>query len=395
MDLLESLKPTKISDFLGNKIPIRTLQSSLNENKNHIICLVGPDGCGKSTLCNLLAESINAVVFKYNNYTDVTKDTLKSFIVNKTIESFLTQKKRKVIMLDKIESIISCDSSIVGVINDLSDLIIKYNVVILMTCKLHQHKKVTDDFKKLSPELVYINYPNIQDVFVHLSSFDLITDKMSPDNILKLCKTYKGNVREIILNFDIGITDEQYKIESVFKDISQFDICKKLATVPFSIEELDILSSTDIGLIPYLYYENIVDELNDNFSNKKELLQRYCHINSLFLDVTTLEESMFANRTWDNLTNLNLIKFYGCTHFVFQKNERIPKKDLTYRFSQMISKMSHKNIIYKRLKNILTHNKNVSITMLMIFCDIFDHENVKNLSPDDSYLVKTYQKLFS
>lgn len=406
MELLEKIKPTKIKDIIGNKIQIKYFLEVLkNENFSHkIILLVGPNGCGKTLITNLVLNELNIKIFDVQKERHNIKELLviiKSFCNNKTIESFLNKKQRQCILLDNIDVLISTDRSIISLLEDVYSYLEKNNIFLVITCKNNEEKKILELKNKI--ELIRINYPSIKDVFVYLSNkLDLLG--IDDDTLLDLVNKYKGSIRDIILN--IHSNDKYIEIKNSFKDLTQFEIIKKISRQFHSIEQLMNLLKDDMNMVSYLLYENIPDELYLNYDFKNSntnFIDIYEKINQLYLYSSLFENYMYHNSEWIFYDLIQILKLYGVN--ILLNNITIKKnpKDIKYRYSQLISKVSHKNIMNKKIKGIYKNNNDISIYEMLVLSDkISVDKNIntnglkrnKKYDMDECNFINTYQKYF-
>lgn len=389
MNILELIEPKRLSDIIGNKIQIKSLKDILNNDKyeKKIILIKGPNGCGKTTIVKLLIKELN---YEYYDVGILNKETviqIKNFIEHRTIDSFF-QKRKKVIFIDNIELSNS-------VLDEINSLAVKYNIFIIVLCKSNEDKKILDLKNKV--EVIKINYPSIKDSFIYLSSkLTDIDPDINDDTLLVSVKKYNGNIRDIILN--LYLTDDEYHMFHAFKDLNQFEMVKKLIYKQHTIDEIINLKD-DITTVAFLLYENIPDELYTNFEVKKvELMEIYEKLNSLFTTALIFEENMYKTVDWSLFELVCILRIYGCNVLLSTLMKKIKNKDLPYRFSQIISKLSHKNIMRKKVKNITAQNHQLSIIETTLITDSLVKNGTKldkkiyNL--DECNFINTYQKYF-
>lgn len=389
MDILELIEPKRINDVVGNKLQIKSLKEILNNDKHDkkIILIKGPNGCGKTTIVKLLIKELN---YEYYDVPLLNKEILvqiKNFIEHRTIDSFF-QKKKKLIFIDNIELSNT-------ILDDINSFAIKYNIFILVLCKNNEDKKILELKNKV--EIIKINYPTVKDAFAYLSmKLSNIDPDINDDKLLLSVKKYNGNIRDIILN--LYLTDNEYQMFHAFKDLNQFEMVKKLIYKRHSIDEIINLKD-DITTVSFLLYENIPDELYTNFEVKKtELMDIYAKLNTLFTTALIFEENMYKTVDWSLFELVCILRIYGCNVLVNSLSIKNKNKDLPYRFSQIISKLSHKNIMKKKIKNITAQNYQFNIIETTLISDYISRNETKldkkiyNL--DECNFINTYQKYF-
>ncbi len=384
METLEIIKPTKIKDFVGNKILIQKLIEIL-KNKNYekkFIGLVGPDGCGKTTLCNIIFKNLDFDVLNISKENYSTKEsilTINNFIKNKTIDSFFN-KKQKIIFFDDIDIICNIDRSIVSNLLSLLDDIKIYNIFVVITCNIRDDKKVTD-FKK-DIEIFKLTYPSIKDTYSYLVNKN-ITDDL--ENLLKLSQYYRGSIRDIIMNLNIGNDNDPYKF--MFKDMNNFEIITKIFNNHITINTITNMIVDDSNMITFLLYENFLNEI----SNKNYTLDSHSKVIDYYIDSTTIETSIYETGNWNYMDVVNSLRILPIKIHFIDKDKKY--KDNKYRFSQILSKISHRNMLRKKISNYsITNNINSENIYMLAEATLIDETQKNNI--DLSNFCTTYEKYF-
>jgi hypothetical protein len=402
MDILKKIRPTKLKQVIGNRIQINRFLEVLKNGAflQKIVVLIGPDGCGKSLISQLACEELGFHTLHVQNEYHSIKELpqlLHTFITNKTISCFFNQK-RKVILFDNIDIFFHTDRNVLGIIDELYDTLVKFNVFMIITCKSTEEKKLLDAFKGKT-EAIKINYPSIKDTFVYLSSCcDLGVDD---DRILELTTQYKGSIRDIVLN--LHLKDDELSDNVTFKDMTSFEITKKLFRRSHKMSEIMTLLHDDVQVVSYLLYENFPDEVGTNFDAKKNLLSLCNAMNRTFAIASSMEEFMYTHTDWSLYELILLLRIHGTNVLLKDVSRKNTTKDLKYRFSQMLSKISHRNILNKRIKNVIKLNQDLDIMECMMLTEIISKDkevntNVsskkKTFDADECNLINTYQKYF-
>jgi hypothetical protein len=406
MELLEKIKPIKLRNIVGNKLQIKYFLEVLkNENFSpKIILLVGPNGCGKTLISNLAFEELNFKVFDIQNEKHNVKELLniiKSYCNNKTIESFLNKKFRQCILLDNIEILLSSDKNIISLLETIYNYLEANKIFLVITCKNNEEKKLLELKNKI--EIIRINYPSIKDVFAYLSNkIDLL--EIDDNSLLQLVNKYNGSIRDIILN--IHSNDQHIETKNAFKDLTQFEIVKKISKQTHSLDELMNLLKDDMSMVSYLLYENIPDELYSNYdfrNSEKNILSIYEKINQLYLCSSSFENYMYHTSEWVFYDLIQILKLHGTNLILSDINKKKTYKDIKYRYSQLISKLSHKNIMNKKIKGIYKNNNDISIYEMLVLSDKISYDKSintngpkqnKKYDMDECNFINTYQKYF-
>lgn len=406
MELLDKLRPKTLRQVVGNKIQISHFLEVLKDENfpRRIVLLIGPDGCGKSLITKLAVKECGFSALDVHKEHQSSKElslTIKTFIGNKTIASFF-DKSKKIIVLDNIDVLLTTDRNVISVIEDVYDLLEKHKMFMIITCKSNEEKKIMDLKNKVEP--IKINYPSIKDCFAHLSHMKDEHDiDIDDDRLLTLVNKYKGSIRDVIMN--MYLNDDEFESIAAFKDMTQFEVVKKLCRKHHSLDDIMNFIKDDVGMVPYLLYENVIDEMYTNFDfrgNKNGMLKAYGEINDYFIHSSQVEEHMYENTEWQFYELVQILKLYGINATLQALKRKSCPKDVKYRFSQMISKISHKNIMNKKVKSVLHNNAEISLVDAVYFADkiskgkvqISSSKKSKKYDMDESNFITTYQKYF-
>jgi energy-coupling factor transporter ATP-binding protein EcfA2 len=397
MELFQYITPKTVDKFVANKLQIKSINEFLNiSSAKNILCIIGPDGCGKTTLCQLLFNKHNKQVLeigKDNLPSSDIKQILQNFANNMTIDTMLF-KKEKVVFVDDIDILMNVDRLILSKLISVDKILKNKKIKVILTCSVNEERKINEYNKYI--DIVALSYPLYKDSYAYLMNCFNINDiDHDPKHLLDVSHKCKGNIREIILNLETSNNDLNEKsIQEAFKDLNNFEITKKILHKKCSKEDLEYFQQTDIGIIPYMLYENIPNELDTNYKFKRgkssvSLIDCYKNINNNFIEASMFEEKAYSSLDWQYYEYANMIKMNSIYSTLQSLEQKASVKDVKYRFSQMLSKTSHRNILAKKVKEISNDN-NVSNMMVVNAVDVHTQNN--HISNDNEQKPKKKSK---
>lgn len=397
MELLKACYPATIQQFAGNRFLVRKIYEIASKGLHLVI--FGPTGCGKTTLCRIFQTNIG-----YQSFFEVNKDTftstkelianLKTFLTSKTIESFFNKSRtqRRAVFIDDYDILTNTDKLLPSqLMSEIFPLLDPYKTQLIITCITdHAVKKKLQDVLK-SIESIKLSYPSPKEAFVHL--LNELGDKIEgkEERLLELLTKYKGCIRDAMMHLDTP--DDVEAIGLHFKDMNQFELVKALYTKPhITQKDIKFIMHNDIANVSYLMLENFPEELYFNRVSG-DACQMYLRTLETFSTTAELETYAFNNAEWGLYDSANMIRLAAMAD-ILNTNPSKPvtsRKDAQMRFTQLLSKMSHKNIFCKRLDNIkdkLQQNYVGAIKHI---------EETKGLkkNTDESNVQVTYMKYFS
>lgn len=386
MDLLNYVTPKSIDKFVGNKMQIKAFIEYINSSSNNnIICLLGPDGCGKTVLCNMMFKKYNKHVLEIGKDSLVGSDikvVLDNFANNMTIDGMLF-KREKVVFVDDIDMLMNIDKLIFSKLLNVYKTLCSKKIKVVITCNLSEEKKINEHSKAL--DIIKIGYPFYKDSYAYIMNcFDAHNFEHDAQVLLSVAQKCRGNIRETVLNLQSSLETLQDKmLEDGFKDLNNFEITRKILSKNYVTKELDMYQTSDIGIVPYMLYENMPDELDVNFKFNKGkgglcLIDYYIKMNDAFIVSSQFEDKAYTSQDWKYFEYGNMIKMKSFHCMLSDIERKATVKDVKYRFSQMLSKTSHKNIMAKKVKG-LSNNMNVSKMMIVNAVDVQTQNNTREM----------------
>jgi hypothetical protein len=386
MDLLNYVTPKSVDKFVGNKMQTKAFMEyfSSTSSKN-IMCILGPDGCGKTVLCNLMFKKYNKQVLEIGKDNLVGSDikvVLHNFASNMTIDGLLF-KKEKVVFVDDIDILMNIDKLVFSKLLSVYKTLCSKNIKVVITCNLSEEKKINEHSKDL--DIIKLGHPFYKDSYAYIMNcFDVHNFEHDAQALLSVVQKCRGNIRETVLNLQSSVESLHAKmLEDSFKDLNNFEVTRKILSRNYACEELDLYQKGDIGIVPFMLYENMPDELDVNYKFKKgknvpSLVDYYIRMNDAFIVSSHFEDKAYTSQDWKFFEYGNMIKMKSIHCILSELDKKATVKDVKYRFSQMLSKTSHKNIMAKKVKG-LSSNMNVSKMMIVNAVDVQTQNNSKEL----------------
>lgn len=407
MELLKKYHPHSLKDIIGNRLQIKKIYDQLNQPKSdtYLLVICGPSGCGKTLICNTIFKELNFNVHEVTkDQTTTSKDLIngiKMFCTYKTIEDFI-KPRRKVVFIDNIEVLLSQEKTFMSSFSDMLELLKSNQIYTVITCKIQEEKKLLEYKKDIS--IFKIGHPPVKDTLILiLKILDEENYEYDDSEILDAVSKNRGAIREslnYILNSNVSAED--LRVANMFKDLNGFEISKKLLHEPFSWKEIQELIKEDLGTISFLVYENVVDELHNNKdvkSGNTHLIKEYLKVVDNYVDSVYFEDYIHRNMDWSLYYLVNMQRLYGTVDIINKIPNKAVYKDLKYRYSQLLSKLSHRNILNKKVKTIYD-NKFNTIDLLYLTDKVAKTAQSKSrskkgvLSLEEQNLVNTYDKYF-
>ena len=380
MELLERVTPKSLKDVVGNKMQIKSLLEILKSSNYipKIIVMMGPTGCGKTLICNLIFKELNFKVFDIS--TKEKLQNLEKYITYKTIDSY-HQNLKKIIFLDNIEILLNTEKSVFSVIENNLQLLIKNNIFLVITTKVSEEKVITNALKK-NIEIIKLNQHPIKDTFVYLSN---VLSDIDEENLLNIVKKQRGNIRDIIMNLknsDKELTDiVKYR---GFNEYTNFEIIDAFM-LNSTWQDVESILNSDPCMVSYLLYENILDEIYTN-RDATSVMKCYNQINYDYVITNQIEKYMQETLDWNVYKMIQMLKL-GTIYLVLNNlKKKKERKNVSFRFSQVLSKLSHKNIMAKKFN-----------LMNLPILDVLTLIDMKSISSTDDIkqINTTYHKYFA
>lgn len=248
--LAEKHAPTKVQDFLGNYKQLKQIDAWFGSSKHHPLLVVGPTGCGKSTLINLMCDKYKKTKYLQDSLKKRTKNEL--FKYYESVKHFVVHG---VFVFDELETVINKSDNIS--VNDISKWQVnEVTPVIRMIfiCNDTYLNKLTG-ISSIS-EVVLLEYPQPKALFSRCLEI-LDSENIQDIDLVKLKETI-ADMKEPRMIFNslllIGIVDSK-------KDsyVDMYGIYRMMLQKDTDLDKKLRYFICEPGTIPIIMQENYID----------------------------------------------------------------------------------------------------------------------------------------
>mgnify|MGYP001354648765 FL=1 len=376
--------PKKSKDLIGHFKFTNDFKNYMNtdqKTENKIILCIGPSGIGKTSLLKLIFSELKFTHTELADYVNYI-EFIDNYLNYKSIDSFFT-KTNKLLFIDDLEVYINNDKNINNYLINLEN---KNNIPIVCVVNKKYDRKIIDLKKKT--KVFYLNKPSViqttQLLIDKLTNKDIEITKQKLENIKKIIKVYKNNVKLILLNLDNIIMNKEIKqncyFDDKFNDSGLFDIVNDIFNKSYNINELTNIIHGDSNLITMLLHENLITELTTRRKiDKDDITEIYSDILDDICNGDFIEKFVYSNNEWNLLNILYILKNLKLNNKVNEYD--IKENDVKNNFTQILTKYSIKCNFNKKKNNMfesLNINNSLFDTTIQNILYIIDKIDIDN-----------------
>lgn len=319
--LAEKYAPENVSEFLGNYKQIKDIDAWFEKGTQHLV-IVGPTGCGKTTLLNLMCEKHGKTIYLQNSLHKRTKTEL--FKYYESVKGFV---HNGLFVFDELETIQKSENVS---LNDVSKWQVhetKPVIRIVFLCNETMLNKLTPIMPM--SHLVRLEYPPAKTLFAKcLEILDQEKIELSESELIRL-KGMIAETKEPRMIFNslnlVGIADSH-------KDstLDMYSIYRLMLQPHVDLDTKFRYFSCESGTIPIIMQENYIDSPSS--------LRSQCAIADSMSEGDVYHKAIFVN---NDPMQMNI---YACLSSVFHPMfERDITKEPFFaspRFGSMWTRMS-------------------------------------------------------
>lgn len=248
--LAEKHAPARVQDFLGNYKQIKQIDAWFCSSDKKPLLVVGPTGCGKTTLINLMCDKYNKTKYLQNSLKKRTKNELFKYY-----ESVKYFTKHGVFVFDELETVINKSENIS--LTDISKWQVNETLpvvrMVFICNDTYLNKLVC--ITSIS-EVVLLEYPQPKALFSRCITI-LDEEKIQNTDLVKL-KEVVADMKEPRMIFNslslIGIADSK-------KDshVDMYGIYRMMLQKDTDLDKKLRYFTCESGTIPIILQENYID----------------------------------------------------------------------------------------------------------------------------------------
>lgn len=372
---LEKYAPTTPDLFLGNMKEKVIMDDFLaSHTSSPILIVIGQNGSGKSTFCNLFFSKYNANVIRVN-YADFSshkdlQSTLEKSIKTNSIMDIMT-KRLKVVFLDDIESLFSQDRYANSYLSEMINTtnLSHYRVKVVITCVRTEDKRIIDIKKSSNNNVIYLTPPTLSELLPFLK---IVCKKenicISDQDIIELCEKCKYNTRHILQNLSLYSSKSQNLNEAIeYFDTTVYDTVRiLLSKTNFKCKDIEYILSSDPSIISFMMYDNYIPYLQHCQKHDNTDLHQ---IIDTYIQTSILEDHAYKHVEWQMLETIATLRCLAVHNSVSKHIKSIKQEQYNPTYTQIPTKCAQQYLNNKKVSNLLDSHK-LSFHSFLNICDI-------------------------
>ncbi len=322
----EIYRPKKLEDIRGQDLALAHVKKFLKEfPKKKALLLNGPPGVGKTTLVQVIANSMEAEIFEINASDFRNKDSLNERL-KPALEQASLVHKSKIILVDEVDGISAVDR---GGLTEIVKLIELSNFPIIATANNAWARKLAP----LRKAMQTIDLKSIEDSIAKTLILEILAKenkKLKPELLDKIVKSARGDMRAIINDVQsVSLLGENEDVEmnERNKETDIFHILKQVFQEKADESMLSLFDKTDMPL------EEIALWIEDNIPlvyQREELAKAYERLSRADI----FKGRIYKQQYWRFMVYQNILMSYGIAQaknynkagfFKYKKPDRVLK----------------------------------------------------------------------
>ena len=291
-----------------------------SDNYKKILCLIGPIGCGKTTIINTLFSNYQLIKLDSDSLrlNERISDILENLVDYKTKtiadigkwDNKNYKQKNNILFLDNIEL---CDKSISQFINLLYN---HYNVNIPLIT-ITNNPKNSESFENYQNITTFIHFSKVDDTDINNLLIKIVSSeiefkpiKVSKPIQNKIIEKSENDIRQLFYileqlrislkqNIDFDIENSLEEMETKFRDIDLSQkIYKLLMVKDMKLEDKYNIGTSEPQLISYSIYQNYPIFLNE-YSNDITDIDTAADIMESISSSNIINSSIYDQQNWE------------------------------------------------------------------------------------------------
>lgn len=334
------------SELKGNYKQIQSIKEFLNDHINQTLLIVGDDSTGKTSILNILQNNGNNEILVLNDH-NFSENTIENFVHCKTITSFFSKGKTKLIFFDDIDTFSSIQKQHITLLHRL-----KVKCKMIFTIKLKEERRINTLWKKFFDKRICLNKLSYKECLqVVLTKLHTMhdDDDIDYDLLLELIKVNECNITNIMMLKDSVIINDMTTpcVYDNIKDLFEtniYDIVHSVFNENLSQQYIEAISSKDSSMLSTMIHENL--------TQTKLTLTNYISIYDTMCHCDIMDKFIFVNCMWGiNWICTNIYRYSKVNKHLMSEPCIMDKKAKIV-FSQQFTKLSAQVNMKKKIRSL-------------------------------------------